>query len=189
MLGLIDDLKYVTTSEFKDAGDFIVMLGTIKPELGGSEFLKTIHNKVSGNAPSIDLEFEKRVQETCLQAIRGGIVKSATDISDGGMAVAVAESLIRNKDKNLGASIYISRKMREVELLFSESQSVIFITINESNLLDLEKITSQNQVPSVTIGKVTDDGILKINEVVKIETKDMKKRFFGRLPHIMKDEH
>ena len=189
MLGLIDDLKHVTTSEFKDAGDFIVMLGTIKPELGGSEFLKTIHNKVTGNAPSIDLEFEKRVQETCLQAIRSGIVKSATDVSDGGMAVAVAESLIRNKDKNLGASIYISRKMREDELLFSESQSVIFITINESCLLDLEKITSQNQVPSVTIGKVTDDGILKINEVVNIKTEDMKKSFFEKLPNIMKDEH
>jgi len=189
MLGLVENLKYVTTSEFKDAGDFIVMLGTIKPELGGSEFLKVVHDKVTGNAPSIDLQFEKRVQRTCLEAIRSGIVKSATDISDGGMAVAVAESLIRNKKKNLGASLYISRKMREDELLFSESQSVIIVTINENHLLDLEKITSANQVPSVTIGKVTNDGILKINEVVNIRTEEMKNLYFNTLPSIMKDEH
>lgn len=189
MLGLVEDLEHVTTSEFKDAGDFIVMLGTIKPELGGTEFLKVVHDKVTGNAPSIDLQFEKRVQEATLEAIKSGIVKSATDISDGGMAVAVAESLIRNKENNFGASLYISRKMREDELLFSESQSVIILTINENNLLNLEKITSQFQVPSTTIGKVTDDGILKINEVINIKTEDMRKGYFSVLADVMKEEH
>jgi len=189
MLGLIDDLENVTTSEFKNAGDFIVMLGTIKPELGGTEFLKVVHDKVTGNSPSIDLYFEKRIHETTLAAIKSGIVKSATDISDGGMAIAVAEALVRNKGKKLGASLYISRKMREDELLFSESQSVILVTIGENSLLDLEKITSEYQVPSVTIGKVTDDGILKINEVVNVEVDKLSEAYFKTLPTIMKDEH
>jgi len=186
---LVDDLDHVTTTKFKDAGDFIVMLGTIKPELGGTEFLKVVHDKVTGNPPSIDLNFEKRVQKTCLEAIRSGIVKSATDISDGGMAVAVAESLVRNKKDKLGASLFISRKMREDELLFSESQSVILLTIGENHLLDLEKITSEYQVPSVTIGKVTDDGILKINDVVNIEVDKLSDAYFKTLRTIMKDEH
>ncbi len=189
MLGLVEDLGHVTTSEFKNAGDFIVMLGTIKPELGGTEFLKVVHDKVVGNSPSIDLHFEKRVQKTCLAAIRSGIVKSATDISDGGMAVAVAESLVRNRDKKLGASLFISRKMREDELLFSESQSVILLTIGENHLLELEKITSEFQVPSVTIGKVTEDGVLKINDVVNIEVDKLSDAYFKSLPAIMKDEH
>ncbi|MBN2282082.1 MAG: phosphoribosylformylglycinamidine synthase subunit PurL [Candidatus Marinimicrobia bacterium] len=189
MLGLVENLKHVTTSEFKDAGDFIVMLGTIKPELGGSEFLKVIHNKVTGNAPAIDLHFEKRIHETTLALIRSGIVKSATDVSDGGLAVSAAESLVRNRNKKLGASIYISRKMRDDELLFSESQSVIIVSISEKHLLDLEKITSEYHVPSVTIGKVTKDGILKINDSVKIDTEKLSEVYFRTLPTIMKDEH
>ncbi len=185
MVGLIDDVKHITTSWFKHDGDFIMLLGALKGELGGSEYLKLIHNIVGGDAPDIDLTFEKRVQNATLEAIYKGIVNSATDVSDGGLAVALAESCINNPDKPLGASIYISRKLRDDELFFGESQSVIIISINEKYLLDMERIASKNIIPCVTIGRVKDNGRLKINEIIDVSIGDLKKAYAETIPSIM----
>ncbi|RKY48115.1 MAG: phosphoribosylformylglycinamidine synthase subunit PurL, partial [Candidatus Neomarinimicrobiota bacterium] len=96
MLGLIKDISHITTPWFKNEGDFIILIGNIKGELGGSEYLKVIHGLVKGDAPSIDLEFERRIHDAVLEAIRKGIVNSAIDISDGGLAIALAEACIKN---------------------------------------------------------------------------------------------
>lgn len=186
MVGLIENLQHVTTSYFKDDGDFIIMLGTLKGELGGSEYLKVIHNTVAGNAPSIDLSFEKRVHKACLDAIRDGIVKSATDISDGGLAVAIAESCINNPEKPMGASIYISRKLRDDEIFFGETQSVIILTISENHLLDIERIAAKNIVPCFTIGRVKDNNRLKMNESIDIALDELKQVYRNAIPDIMK---
>jgi len=186
MVGLIENLQHVTTSYFKDDGDFIIMLGTLKGELGGSEYLKVIHNTVAGNAPSIDLSFEKRVHKACLDAIRNGIVKSATDISDGGLAVAIAESCINNPEKPMGASIYISRKLRDDEIFFGETQSVIILTISENHLLDIERIAAKNIVPCFTIGRVKDNNRLKMNESIDIALDELKQIYTNAIPDIMK---
>ncbi len=188
MLGLIDDVSHITNSYFKNDGDFIMMLGTSKGELGGSEYMKVIHNQVVGDSPSIDLSFEKRVQKACLKAIRKGYVTSAIDVSDGGLAVALAEACIGNPEKNFGASVFLSRKLRDDELFFGESQSIILITINESKLLEMEKIASKFIVPCVTIGKVKDDGILKINNEIKINVKDIEKAYYSAIPNAMDPE-
>ena len=189
MVGLVKDLSHITTSWFKHDGDFIMMLGTIKGELGGSEYLNVIHNLVAGDTPDIDLTFEKRVHNACLDGIRKGIVNSAIDISDGGLAVALAEACIQNPVKPLGASVYISRKLRDDELFFSESQSVILVTINESKLLDMERIASKNLVPCVTIGRVRDDGRLKLNECVNLSIDEAKKAYTNAIPDLMKMLH
>lgn len=186
MIGLIEDLKHITTSYFKNDGDFIVMLGTLKGELGGSEYLKVIHNKVIGDAPTIDLTFEKRVHRACLEAIRSGIVNSATDISDGGLAVAIAESCIGNPDKPMGASIYISRKLRDDELFFGETQSVIILSISENSLLDIERIAAKNIVPCFTIGRVKDNNRLKMNDSIRISLDDLINAYRNAIPDMMK---
>ena len=77
MIGLIEDLKHVTTMSFKDEGDIIVLLGESKEELGASEYLKIVHNLTRGKTPELDLDEEKKLQEACLDMIRAGIVKSA----------------------------------------------------------------------------------------------------------------
>ena len=186
MVGLIEDLKHVTTSYFKDDGDFIIMLGTLKGELGGSEYLKVIHNTVSGDAPSIDLSFEKRVHKASLQAIKAGIVKSANDISDGGLAVTLAESCIKNPEKEIGASIYISRKLRDDEIFFGETQSVIILSISENHLLDIERIASKNIVPCFTIGRVKENGRLKMNDSIDVSVEELRKVYTGAIPDMMK---
>ncbi|MFA6743172.1 MAG: phosphoribosylformylglycinamidine synthase subunit PurL [Candidatus Neomarinimicrobiota bacterium] len=185
MVGLIEDIKYITTSWFKNDGDFIMLLGALKGELGGSEYLKVIHNIVGGDAPDIDLTFEKRVYQATLEAIHKGIVSSATDVSDGGLAVALAESCITNPEKSEGASIYISRKLRNDELFFGESQSVIVLSINEKYLLDMERIASKNIIPCITIGRVKDNGRLKINEIIDLPLTDIKKAYTETIPNTM----
>ena len=186
MVGLINDVSHITTSWFKNDGDFIMMLGTIKGELGGSEYLKLVHNLVVGDAPTIDLPFEKRVHNACLEAIRKGIVNSATDISDGGLAVAIAEACISNPDKPIGASIYISRKLRNDVLFFGESQSVIILTINENRLLEMERIASKNIIPCVTIGRVKDNGRLRMNRIIDVSLDEIKTVYTNAIPDAMK---
>jgi phosphoribosylformylglycinamidine synthase II len=186
MVGLIDNIKNVMTSYFQHNGDFIIMLGTIKGELGGSEYLKTVHNLIAGDAPTIDLTFEKRVQNACLEAIHNGIVHSAIDVSDGGLAVALCESCLRNPVKPMGASIYISRKLRDDEIFFSESQSVIVVSISEHKLLDMERIAAKNIVPCFTIGRVKDNGRLKLNETVDLALDEIKESYLNAIPEEMK---
>lgn len=94
MVGLVEDVNHITTQSFKSVGDVILLLGETKAELGGSEFQYVIHGCTEGRPPAIDLEVEKRLQQTVLQAIRDGRVRSAHDLSDGGLAVALAESCI-----------------------------------------------------------------------------------------------
>ncbi len=90
MVGLVEDLKHITTSFFKDEGDVIYLLGEDKEELGGSEYAKVIHNKVAGESPTINLDEEKKLQDTLLNLIRKGLIKSAHDISEGGIVSALS---------------------------------------------------------------------------------------------------
>jgi len=185
MVGRIEELKNVTTPWFKNDGDFIILLGALKGELGGSEYLKVVHNIIAGDAPDIDLTFEKRIFNATLEAIQKGIVNSAIDISDGGLAVALAEACISNPEKPLGASVYISRKLRNDELFFGESQSVILISINEKYLLDIERIASKNIIPSVTIGRVKDNGRLTINNIIDLPLTELQKAYTRTIPGFM----
>ncbi len=153
MLGLVEDLKHVTTAGFKEEGDQIVLLGETREELGGSEYLKVMHGLVRGETPELNLEKEKRIQEACLAMIRAGLVKSAHDCSEGGLAVALAECAILSGD-HLGAKIKLDRRMRLDALLFGETQSRIIITLKEEELASAEEVAKAHQIPFALIGKV-----------------------------------
>ncbi|MEE8574497.1 MAG: phosphoribosylformylglycinamidine synthase subunit PurL, partial [Thermodesulfobacteriota bacterium] len=86
MVGLIDDLSTHTTQWFKGEGDVIALIGTASAGIGGSEYLKKIHGLDKGAPPPVDLTLEKNVQKACLEAIKTGIIRSAHDTSDGGVA-------------------------------------------------------------------------------------------------------
>lgn len=154
MLGLIEDLKYVTTSSFKDQGDAIVVFGSGKGHLGGSEYLHSIHGIVGGDAPEIDLDLELRTQTACLAAIQRGLVKSAHDCSDGGIAIAIAESCLQGM---VGASIDRLDTPDEGisdRFLFAEDQSRIVITCTELNVNQLLSIAQAHRVAAKKIGSV-----------------------------------
>ncbi len=153
MIGLIEDLKHVTTMWFKEEGDLIVLLGENREELGASEYLKVIYNLVKGETPELDLHKEKGVQDACLEMIRNGWIKSAHDCSEGGIAAALAESCISSPNR-LGAKIRLGDKIRADALLFGETQSRIIVTVKPEHWSDLEKIAQKHQIPFSVLGKV-----------------------------------
>ena len=184
MVGLIDDISKTTSITYKDPGDFIVCLGALNPTLGGSEYLKTIHGKIEGPIHNFDIKSELDVQELCLYGIKNGLINSAHDISDGGLAVNISESILFS-EKNIGAEINLSRKVRTDELLFGECQSVIIITIQEKDLHSLIEKAQELNVYTQTIGKVTDSCNLKINDLIDVNKNKLKNAYFNTLEKIM----
>lgn len=175
MLGIIEGYR-VQGMGFKDEGDVIVLLGETKEELGGSEYLKRIHGKVAGQPPMIDLELENNIHTTCLQAIQQGIIKSAHDCSDGGLAIALAECCIVGK---IGAEITLtSTFIKSHYLLFSESQSRIILSLKKEKLEDLEKIASSHEVTFSIIGKVK-EGNLRINDWIDVRPSLLESHWKG----------
>ena len=154
IVGLLPKVNRVITPWFKAAGDLVVLLGRTREELGGSEYLKLIHNTVKGTPPWIDLKLEQAIQNCCIEAIESGILRSAHDISDGGLAVALAECCIGGPDKALGVRAEMREMIRGDALLFSESQSRILVSMQEKDLGQLQEIASRHAVPLQVIGAV-----------------------------------
>ena len=185
MVGMLEDMAHATSISYKNEGDFIVCLGSLNPTLGGSEYLKIVHDKIEGPLHNFDIKSELDVQNLCLDAIKEGLINSAHDISDGGLAVNIAESILFS-DESIGAEINLSRKMRNDELLFGECQSVIIVTINEENLFTLVEKAQALNVYTQTIGKVTSNGKLIINDLIDIGKKELNDAYFQSLEKIMK---
>ena len=184
MVGLLDNIEQNTTIEFKDAGDFIVTLGALNGCVGGSEYLRTIHGQIKGPIPHLNLELEMGIQELCLDAIKKGIIKSAHDLSDGGLAVNISESIVHSKP-GLGAKLDVVRKLRDDELVFGECQSVIVVSLEEAALYELILLAQKLDVHTQTIGRVTDIGSLVINDLMDIPRKKLKNAYFNSLEKIM----
>ena len=184
MVGLLENIEQNTTIEFKDAGDFIVTLGALNGCVGGSEYLRTIHGQIKGPIPHLNLELEMGIQELCLDAIKKGIIKSAHDLSDGGLAVNISESIMHSKP-GLGAKLDVVRKLRDDELVFGECQSVIVVSLEEAALYELILLAQKLDVHTQTIGRVTDIGSLVINDLMDIPRKKLKNAYFNSLEKIM----
>lgn len=157
MVGLIENADKCITQEFKSEGDLIVLIGENKADLSGSEYLFLVHNQKKGN-PQIDMDKEKRVQETCLEAIESGIINSAHDCSEGGLAVTLAESCVTNAGQMLGAKTKLdelkSSDIRLDEILFGEAPSRIVVSLSKDNLGVLEEIAKRRSVPYAILGEV-----------------------------------
>ncbi len=167
MVGVIEKPEHITTQWFKDEGDVIVLLGDAVDAhdpllgLGGSAHLQVAHGKKTGVPPRIDLEREKTLHTTLLGLIQSGLVKSAHDCSDGGLAVALAESCIsqqiaRETPRLIGAAIDLSaaKDVRLDALLFGETQSRIVIScaaVDAAKVIERAKLMG---VPAAKIGTV-----------------------------------
>ena len=154
MVGVIEDLVHVTTSAFKEAGDAIVLLGTNTGELGGSEYLKAIHGRVAGDAPAIDLERERRLQQALLGMIRAGLVQSAHDTAEGGLAVALAESAIADPAAPLGVEVELDDALPVSALLYGEAQGRVVVSCADGDVDALLAVAAEHGVPAKRIGTV-----------------------------------
>ena len=153
MLGVIEDVeKHKMSPSFKQEGDVVMYIGAPRSGIGGSEYLKVIHGLTTGDAPELDLDVELRVQQTVLEAIQGGLVTAAHDVSDGGLATCLAEMAIFGK---IGAQVDLSvLKGDTIELWFSEAQSGIVVTCTADQKETLLTHCNAHGVPAVELGVV-----------------------------------
>ena len=153
MIGIIDDINKVCTQYFKNEDDLILLLGVSLGELGGSDYLKLVHGLVRGDAPELDLKMERAVQLTTLEAIRERLVNSAHDLSEGGLAVCLAECCMSNKDRMIGAVINnLNFNIRTDAMLFGESQSRIILSCKEKSINKIKKIAKKRKTSLQVIG-------------------------------------
>lgn len=181
MVGLIEDLKHITTANFKNIGDLIYVFGEDKEELGGSEFLKVVHNKVEGNAPHIDLQIEQNLHNTILSLINDGLIESAHDISEGGILSALAECCILDDEKPIGVEVNIPIKTREDFTLFSESQSRIIVSVKAKNKKLFEESASKLFTPFIQIGETKKEN-LTINDKYIFELDVLLELYYKSIP-------
>ncbi len=184
MVGLVTDLKHVTTQEVKAAGDVVYVIGETKLEFGGSELQKLIEGNISGQAPTIDLTVEVARQASILAAIRAGLVQSAHDVSEGGVAVALAEKTFAANGLGIEATVTGSA----TTALFAESQSRFVLTVKASNAEAFEAIA----VDAQRIGTVTEDAKLTINGetgvLVEGTVEEFRSAWKGAIPCLLKSE-
>jgi phosphoribosylformylglycinamidine synthase len=156
MVGLIESIDKVTRSTFASAGDTILLAGDTHDELGGSEYLARIHDLVAGAPPVCDLDAEAKAIDGLLESIDAGVISSAHDVSDGGIAVALAECCIANLDVQYGADVDLSgiADIASRSAFFGETQARYVLSSNAPEAV--ERIMNQRGVPIRRIGRVTD---------------------------------
>ena len=155
MVGLVEPVSRMTTQWFKDVGDRIILLGDSKEDLGGTEYLKRIHHKEQGTPPWLDLDREKAVQQCVLTLINKGLVKSAHDCSDGGLAVTLSECCVSRPMKPIGASIRLHQEgLRLDALLFGESPSRVVLTVAAQDVEQALNHAREFSISGVSIGQV-----------------------------------
>lgn len=190
MLGILKDVSKRCTSEFKGAGDVIVLISgnavaNDGDGLGGSEYLKTLHGIVAGKPPALDMAAEKRVHETVLNAIDEGILKSAHDCADGGLAVALAESCILG---NVGADVKLAVKCLPSTALFGETQSRIIVSVAPADLTALQQIARNCGAECMVLGRTGGDGMrITVNdvEVVSVPITRLRSTWRDAIPSLM----
>jgi len=190
MVGLLEDINHHCTQWFKEEGDVVVLLGaqtTPLQDLGGSEYLKVIHNLVIGSPPRLNLKKEKLVQQTLLKALRKGWIRSTHDCSEGGLAVALAECCISGPkifgvdvDVGVGHRAHPNKgdhggsPLHNIATLFAETQSRIVVSVQERHLQSFLKFATLQKCPASRIGIVTKKN-LKINSLINISEKELEK--------------
>jgi phosphoribosylformylglycinamidine synthase len=154
MVGLLEDVALVVRIAFRREGDAVALLGDTRDELGASEFLRTIHGRDDGPCPDVDLDAERRLVELLLQLASQGRLASAHDVSDGGLAIALAESSMSG---GLGARVQLEPGIRLSALLFGESTGRAIVTFTASQESAVRSAAGEAGVPVRVIGRVESD--------------------------------
>jgi phosphoribosylformylglycinamidine synthase subunit PurL len=167
MVGLIDDVRRVIQPGFKNSGDLVALLGVTGDDLSISEYAAVMNGTttdqlaVKGRVPVLDLEAELAVQAACLRAAEAGLLRSAHDCADGGLAVALAECCFSSLNREaLGAEIEIAGDFDVASRLFSETPSRIIISFDKPALAEIEQIADAAKCPMTILGRVTEDHLL-----------------------------
>jgi len=170
MVGLIEEERHITTQFFKKSGDVIILVGEVGDDLGASHFLKVCHGRKEGLPPRLNIELELAAQNAVRELIRAGLIKSAHDCSEGGLAVALAESCF-DPERLLGAHIDLgATESRVDQVLFNEAQSRIIISVAKDDENAALTLLKKRGVSATTIGVV-------VSEDIRVSVKDQVLRW------------
>jgi phosphoribosylformylglycinamidine synthase subunit PurL len=186
----IMDLKDIRTMDLKNDGDKIILIGTTKPEMDGSEYHKTIHGVVQGESPQVNIEAEYASARAVLELIRNdeeGQVTAAHDLSAGGLGVALAEMAIKG---DLGANVDISaapgaESLSNSEILFSESHARYLVTVQEGSSAEILNNLKEMNVPAAVIGTVKGTYLKLSPSNIEINIQQLKDSYQGVIEKFM----
>ncbi|MBK0036558.1 MULTISPECIES: phosphoribosylformylglycinamidine synthase subunit PurL [Enterococcus] len=180
MVGLIEELAHITTQHFQAAGDVIYVLGETHADFNGSELQKLQTGKIAGRLMSFDLETEKTNQHLVTAAIQAGLVQSAHDCAEGGLAIALAESAF---DKGFGLNVTVSLPAAQ---LFSETQSRFVLSVAPDKQAAFEALVG---AAATAIGEVTADGQIRMqaqDDAIEMPLAEAKLKWEEAIPCLMK---
>jgi len=152
VVGLLEDAGAMLRRWFVEEGDLVYLLGTTGEDLGGSELMKVVHGRVAGRPPRLDLQAEKRLHALLAEGAARGILRSAHDASEGGLAVALAECCFRGEEPGLGGRFDLPGALRPDVLLFSETPSRAVVTTRDE--LRIAELARRHGVPWARLGAV-----------------------------------
>lgn len=180
MVGLIEELAHITTQHFQAAGDVIYVLGETHADFNGSELQKLQTGKIAGRLMSFDLETEKMNQQLVTAAIQAGLVQSAHDCAEGGLAIALAESAF---DKGFGLNVTVTLPAAQ---LFSETQSRFVLSVAPDKQVAFEALVG---AAATAIGEVTADGQIRMqaqDDTIEMPLTEAKLKWEEAIPCLMK---
>jgi phosphoribosylformylglycinamidine synthase len=189
MVGIVEDVDHITRYAFRTPGDVIVLLGENRDEIGASEYLYVMTGEVAGAPPRVDLDAEKSLQGALLAMIQRGLVRSAHDCAEGGIAAALAESALGDGEDPLGVDVSLPDAVPPVPLLFGESQGRVVVSCDRSALAEVIRVAQSHEVPCREIGVVVEGSrgfrIRARESGVDVGLDSLADAFFGALPRIM----
>ncbi len=161
IVGLLDDVSKVVTSNFKNEGDAVMLLGELKPDLNGSQFLEQYYNELGDDAPFVDLIAEKKLQDLLIELAEQQLLQSAHDVSDGGLAVALIESAIMGEthQKGVAVTLDVAGDFGIQEMLFSESQGRVVLSLKKEQVETVRVLARNIGVPCQIIGEVKEKDV------------------------------
>jgi phosphoribosylformylglycinamidine synthase len=186
VLGVIDDVARRIPSGWQDEGNNIYLLGTTKDELDGSVWSEVVHDHLGGRPPVVDLEFEKRLSELLHGASLQGLIASATDLSEAGLAQALTESVLRF---NMGARVWISELCERdgidrTSALFSESTGRVLVSVGREDDVKFVGLCDARNIPVLRIGVTDNTGELEIQDLATWKLVELRNPWVATLPEL-----
>jgi phosphoribosylformylglycinamidine synthase len=178
VVGLLDDVARRTPMGFQEQGEVLLLLGETKDELGGSEWAWAMHRHLGGRPPAVDLEREKVLAEVLVSGSRDGMLSSAHDLSDGGLAQALVECALKN---GVGARVVLPEGETAFVQLFSESAGRALVSVPRSEELRFTEMCDARGLPCTRIG-VTDGDALDVQDVLTVGLDELRTAHESTLP-------
>ncbi|MCW2667368.1 MAG: purL [Frankiales bacterium] len=178
VLGLFDDVARRTPMGFQEAGEVLLLLGDTREELGGSEWAWALHRHLGGTPPQVDLERERLLGEVLVAGSRDGMLSSAHDLSDGGLAQALVESALA---RGIGARIVLPAGLDPFVQLWSESAGRALVSVPRSEELRFTEMCGARGLPCTRIG-VTDGTSLEVQDVLEAGLDELREAYEATLP-------